>query len=124
MPAPKKSVAGKIAKEIAKKTATKKALKAAAKKAPLKPPISHVNTNIKENKRAMEIALLKAMLPKGQSEMLRRVSEMEAEMINTVKINTNPIKNKSLENVPKGVSNRFDATNKRLAAEAAKKKKK
>ena len=99
MPAPKKSVAGKIAKkvvkEIAKKTATKKALKAAAKKAPLKPPTSHVNINIKENKRAMEIALLKAMLPKGQSEMARSAREMEAKMSNTVKINTNPIKKKA-----------------------------
>jgi len=95
MPAPKKSVAGNIVKAIAKKTATKKALKAAAKKAPLKSPTSHVNINIKENKRAMEIALLKAMSPKGQSEMARSAREMEAKMSNTIKINTNPIKKKS-----------------------------
>jgi len=95
MPAPKKSVAGNIVKAIAKKTATKKALKAAAKKSPLKSPTSHVNINIKENKRAMEIALLKAMSPKGQSEMARSAREMEAKMSNTIKINTNPIKKKS-----------------------------
>lgn len=96
MPAPKKSVVGYIAKEIAKKTATKKALKAAAKKAPLKPPTSHVNTNIKQNKNRMENSILKARLPKGQSEMSRRAREMESKMpSNIVKINTNPIKKKS-----------------------------
>jgi len=95
MPVPKKSVAGYIAKKIAKKIVKKPVVKVQPKPNLKANPKSNVNINIKENKRAMEIALLKAMLPKGQSEMARSAREMEAKMSNTIKINTNPIKKKS-----------------------------
>jgi len=95
MPAPKKSIAGYIAKQVAKKIVKKPVVKVQPKPNLKANPKSNVNMNIKQNKNRMENAILKARAPQGQSKMAASAREMEAKMSNTIKINTNPIKKKS-----------------------------
>ena len=128
MPAPKKNVAGNIVKAIAKKVikgdtpakANARGLKAAnAKlskgnaKAPFKGGMSG---NVLKNSPPLREGRIRggSMATLRRQEAAAKANKMTSNLKNT----------KPLENVPKGVSNRFDATNNRLAAEAAKKKKK
>ena len=92
MPAPKKSVAGYVAKKIIKKV-----------KPELKGTLKTPKPNVK-------------VVPTSKTG-LTSLNSVPNKFLTLAEL-------RKLKNVPKGVSNRFDATNKRLAAEAAKNKNK
>lgn len=125
-----RAVAKKVAGNAAKKVATKKAaaanargLKAANK--PTKAAKSSVGDNKKisvETRRGVLKNTPPARANRTRGGGMATLKKQEAaakadKMISNLK-NTKP-----MENVPKGVSDRFQATVKRLAAEEAKKKK-
>jgi hypothetical protein len=120
---------GAAARAVAKKVASNTAKKAVAKKVvkeTTKPKSSSTN---KVDKKLNQLdRRSKAVAPKKKySDMTpaekRKFDSLNAETVKRLTSKENLRKTKPMENVPKGVSSRFDSTLSKLAAESAKKKK-
>ena len=136
-----KKAAQEAAKKVAKKTVTKAATKAAKANArglkaaqgkSLASPIKKATAKVNSQERAMVKRLAEANKglnmkePYATKDAMRLADRIKSSKTATKKASAivKNLKNtKPMENVPKGVSNRFDATLKKLAAESAKKKK-